>query len=149
MIVVSRTVDNSEYIKILLEIVKSDKTVSLTVAGDSMEPFLKDSRDRVFLTAIDNTDNIRKGDIVLFERNNGQYVLHRVYKKERDIFYFIGDGQGTVEEPVYPDQLKAFVQGAEINGRVCCPGSLKWEFFRLIWINLRVRALIRRLGMFI
>lgn len=144
----SRTVDNSEYIKILLEIMKSDKTVSLTVAGDSMEPFLKDSRDRVFLRAIDNTDNIRKGDIVLFERSTGQYVLHRVYKKERDIFYFIGDGQGTAEGPLYPEQLKAFVQGAEINGRVCFPGSLRWEFFRRIWINLRVRALIRRLRMF-
>jgi phage repressor protein C with HTH and peptisase S24 domain len=49
----------------------------LTATGSSMEPFLKGGRDRVTLVP-PGARPVRRGDVVLFQRDCGAFVLHRV-----------------------------------------------------------------------
>lgn len=53
---------------------------ALTVTGYSMLPMLHDRRDRVWLTRLDRVP--KRGDVLLYRRENGQYVLHRVIRPE-------------------------------------------------------------------
>ena len=46
--------------------------------GDSMMPLLRQHRDIMVIRKI--TEPLKKGDVVLFKRPNGAYVLHRIVK---------------------------------------------------------------------
>lgn len=55
--------------------------VVLTVTGNSMAPFLRHQRDQVVLTATDPTA-LQPGDVPLYRRRNGQFVLHRIVERD-------------------------------------------------------------------
>ena len=57
-------------------------TLPLVVSGTSMAPFLAPDRDRVFLSAV--TRPLKAGDIVLYQRDCGTYVLHRIVRVDGD-----------------------------------------------------------------
>ena len=129
-----RTIDTSAYLTVLRELVEDGKSVSLTVSGMSMFPFLEHERDTVYFEAPKR--NLRKGDIVFYQRRNGQYVMHRIYKVKGDEYYIVGDAQSVVEGPVLRDQIFAIVTQVKRNERMLTPSSLTWKFYEWVWINL-------------
>ena len=92
-----RIVDNQEYMKVVRSILEEGKEVPLVVTGNSMMPFLIDRRDQVLIKRVERP--LKKGDIAFFQRENGQYIMHRIHFMRKDDrtgenqFYFIGDGQ--------------------------------------------------------
>ena len=50
--------------------------VPLVITGNSMYPFLRHGRDTVYLQKVQRP--LKKGDMVLYRRKNGQYILHRI-----------------------------------------------------------------------
>lgn len=111
--------------------------VPVPIRGISMRPFLYDG-DYAFLSPLPG--KIRKGDILLYQRKNRQYVLHRVHKLRRDGgLIMLGDSQVT-PEPVEANQLRAIASFVRRGGKDCRPGSLKWWFFAHPW---RIFALWR------
>ena len=129
-----RTIDTVAYMTVLRELVEDGKSVSLNVAGMSMFPFLEHERDSVYFEAPKR--KLRKGDIVFFQRNNGQYIMHRIYKVEGYSYYVVGDAQSVVEGPVLRDQIFAIVTQVKRNGRMLTPSSLTWKYYEKVWINL-------------
>lgn len=73
------------------------KSAKLTVTGFSMYPLLRSITDCVLL---EKADNLKKYDIVLFERENGTYILHRIVKRKGDILTIAGDNETKREYPV-------------------------------------------------
>ena len=128
------TIDTAAYLSVLRELVENGKSVSLIVAGNSMFPFLEHERDTVYFEAPKR--KLRKGDIVFYQRRNGQFVMHRIYKAEGDSYFIVGDAQRVIEGPVLGDQIFAIVTQVKRNGKVLTPSSLKWKFFEKVWINL-------------
>lgn len=63
----------------------------LPVTGNSMWPLLAGGRDMVRLVRPDRP--VRRGDVVLYRRTGGQYVLHRVIRCGKDGFVCCGDNQ--------------------------------------------------------
>ncbi|NLK87539.1 MAG: peptidase S24 [Clostridiaceae bacterium] len=98
----------AELFSLVDEILGNGERAWITVTGMSMYPFLREGRDSIELSSV-TYDTVKKGDIVLIRRKTGQYVLHRLLKKERDQFYIIGDAQQWVEGPLNPGQLLAYV----------------------------------------
>ena len=72
-------VDNQEYMKVVRSILEEGKEVPLVVTGNSMMPFLIDRRDQVLIKRIERP--LKKGDIAFFQRENGQYIMHRIHAK--------------------------------------------------------------------
>ena len=72
------------------------------VTGISMMPLLRHLKDGVILVP---PKNIRRGDIVLFDRRNGRYALHRVIRKEKTGFTMAGDNQWHMEKDLPYDQV--------------------------------------------
>lgn len=84
-------VKNEEYIPALLELTESGLEVPLTVSGNSMSPFLIHERDSVVIQKIQSPP--QKGDILLFIRRDGRYILHRLVRIEGERYFFLGDAQ--------------------------------------------------------
>ena len=51
--------------------------------GTSMNPMLKSGRDKAYIEKV--TKPLKKGDIALYKRLTGEYVLHRVIKAKKGV----------------------------------------------------------------
>ena len=124
------------------------QALPLIVSGNSMSPFLIHGRDTVYLSRL--TRPVRRGDILLYQRGNGAYILHRVWKAGDGSYTMVGDAQTALEPGIRDDQIIAIVTAVERKGKRMAPGSFWWEFFEKVWIRmvplrLPVRAAYTRL----
>lgn len=108
---------------------QGQKNVPIPVAGTSMRPFLG-SGDTAYLTSLEGP--VRPGDVLLFQRENGQYVLHRLMKIRGDTLWFLGDSQ-LQQESVQRHQLRAKVASVRRRGEALGPGSFVWWFYACPW----------------
>ncbi len=130
----TRVVDTNEYVSVLRELAEDGKVVSMLIAGSSMSPFLCHNRDYIYFTRPDREP--RRGDMVFYQRDNGQYVMHRIYKKKQNGYYMVGDAQTQLEGPLRRDQIFARVIKVKRKGKMIRPGDFWWEFFEHIWIRI-------------
>ena len=77
-----RTVDIHTYLPVLMELLEQGESVSLTVTGNSMSPFLVHGRDQISFQK--PSAPLKRGDMAFFRRENGDYVMHRVLRAEED-----------------------------------------------------------------
>lgn len=131
---IERVVDTREYVSVLREIAESGKVVSLRIAGSSMSPFLAHGRDYIYFTKPDR--ELRSGDMVFYQRKNGQYVMHRIYKTKPEGYYIVGDAQTEIEGPVAREQIFAFIIKVKRKDKIIQPGDFWWEFFEHVWIRM-------------
>ena len=87
------------------------KEVVISAKGISMKPLLREGKDRNVLAPC-NTENFRVGDVVLYTRRNGSYVIHRIVGINEDkTFNLMGDYQTLVERGINADQIVARADG--------------------------------------
>ncbi|MBE6730158.1 MAG: hypothetical protein E7564_00535 [Ruminococcaceae bacterium] len=110
------------------------QAVPLVISGNSMLPFLIHGRDTVYLSKVDSS--LKKGDIVLYKRDDGSYILHRIYKAEENLFQLIGDAQPVIEKGIRRNQIIAKVTQIKRKGKLIKEKNLFWKFFQKIWINI-------------
>lgn len=124
-----RTLDTNTYLDAVCQMLADGaKSVPVPVAGVSMVPFLR-AGDFVH---VDPTGDIRKGDILLFQRPNGQYVLHRVMKIRGDCLWMQGDSQ-LQWEPIHRDWVRAKAVSAKIRRALVTENSFRWWMFAGPW----------------
>lgn len=129
-----REVDTTAYLDVLKGLVQDGKSVSIIVSGNSMSPFLIHRRDRVFFEK--PMGPLRPGDILFYQRDNGRYIMHRLWKIKEDGYYIVGDAQTEIEGPVRPDQIFALVTKCERKGKIISRGDFWWFFFEKVWIRI-------------
>ena len=123
-----------EYRRILAEEPQVE-ALPLIVSGSSMTPFLVPGRDTVYLSRLERP--VQRGDILLYQRDSGQYVLHRVWKVEKDgSFTMVGDAQTELEPGIREEQIIAIVTLVIRKEKNIVPGDFWWEFFEKIWIRM-------------
>ena len=122
-----KVVDTNTYVSILKELTDQGKEVSLLISGNSMEPFLKHQRDTIFFQKIER--ELAVGDIVFYQRRNGQYVVHRIYAIREEGYYILGDGQSLVEGPIKREQIFGLITKVQRKGRWIGPEHFVWKFF--------------------
>lgn len=74
----------------LEEYLKSNGEVTYTNMGVSMMPLLRQGKD-VFTLRRKGTERCRLGDVVLFRRSSGKFVLHRVIEVHPDDYVIMED----------------------------------------------------------
>lgn len=123
--------DTEKYLDaVCLMIDQGNENVPVPIQGVSMRPFLRNG-DFAYLVPLG--EQVKNGDMVLYQRKNNQYVLHRVYKTGKNGTYLLlGDSQQT-PEPVTRSQLRARVAFVRCGGQDCKPGSFRWWFFACPW----------------
>ena len=123
------SLDFYENIKELLE---NGSIVPVYVSGNSMNPFLVNRRDVVWLKAFSSGD-LKIGNIVLFRRVDGSLVLHRIVKvfSDGDVLV-MGDAQNWSER-VESSSLIAVVTSISRKGKTRNVDSLYWRTLNNCW----------------
>ena len=129
-----KKIDTREYISMLRELTESGKEVSMIISGNSMSPFLIHERDSICFKKPDR--ELRRGDMVLYQRPTGQYVMHRIYKVKYEGYYIVGDAQQEIEGPVAREQIFAIITKVQRKGKWIEPEDFWWKFFARIWVNI-------------
>ena len=115
---------------LIREKLEAGDNVTFSPRGTSMLPFLKDGRDTVTLSPV--TNKLKKYDIPLYKRENGQYVLHRVVRVG-DTYTCIGDNQFVFEKGIKHEQIIAVVTSCVRNGKKISPNSFIWRIYAIFW----------------
>ena len=113
------------------------------IAGTSMMPLLKEGRDRVELEPC-SQERLKKGDVVLYKKNEGTLVLHRIIKTENgEFFTVLGDHQFKNAERVNKNQIIAIACGFFIKARYVNEKTRWYRLYKKIWLcNLNFRRII-------
>ena len=129
--------DTEAFLDTVCELLRQGQTdVAIPVAGGSMVPFLHHG-DTVCLNLLDSAP--KRGDVVLYRRESGRYILHRIYRMRRDgSVLMVGDAQQEIEILPSRDMICARVTSARHQGKLCQPGQLRWWFYRRVWLRLRL-----------
>ena len=139
-----RIVDTKEYVDALRELTQEGLEASMLVSGSSMNPFLIHYRDYIFFSKPDRP--LRRGDMVFYQRESGQYVMHRILRVKPEGLYIVGDAQSEIEGPVKPEQVFARITRVERKGKMIGPDDFWWKFFEGPWLwIIPLRRVIMRL----
>lgn len=118
----------------LLGLLEDTESVPLVISGYSMTPFLAHGRDTVYLSKVKRP--LKRGDMILYRRSSGAYVLHRIFCLEEGTYTLVGDAQTMLERGIRPDQVLALVTAVRRKGKLLRSGSFWWDFFEKIWIRM-------------
>lgn len=126
--------DPEELMEPLLALLEEAETVPLVISGSSMNPFLVHHRDTVYLSKVSRP--LKKGDMILYRRGNGAYVLHRICAVREETYDLVGDAQTRIEPGIRPEQVLALVTAVRRKGKLLQSGSFWWAFFEKVWIRM-------------
>ena len=137
---------------IMSECMAQGQEVVLTITGHSMSPFMRHQKDQVVLVACD-PHALQPGDVPLYQRRNGKYVLHRIVERDDGVvrtrygvkealpsrsaglrYTMLGDAQWQEEPGIEPDQIvavaTAFISRGkrwECDSTSYCRNRLHWH----------------------
>lgn len=125
-----KTAKGYEVFDAVSELVDEEKTVKITVRGNSMLPFIFNGRDQVELK---KQSSYKVGDIVL-ARNGNRFVLHRIWKFEGDNVILHGDGNPLRKKEKMPvTDIVAKVIAIYFNGKKKLTDA-PWQKFKYkVW----------------
>ncbi len=118
----------------LCELVDAGMRVKLTVTGASMYPMLHDRADSVVLA---RADKVKKWDLPLYKRDDGQYVLHRIMRVKNDCYDMCGDNQCVLEKGIRREQIVAVAVEFYRNGKCISCDNLLYRFLAAVWAIMR------------
>ena len=98
-----------------------------TNKGVSMMPLLRQGRDVLVIRA--QKSGFQKNDAVLFKRENGQYVLHRITKCNPDGTYYIVGDNCISGERIREDQLLGVLTQVRRNNRTVASDDLDYRLY--------------------
>jgi len=111
--------------------IKDDHDVRITVTGFSMYPLLRNGSDDVVLT---KPQNLKKYDVVLFKRQNGDYIFHRIIKIKNGVFTIAGDNETIKEYPVTKDAVIAVMKSFSRLGKPYSISKIWYKIYCRIWV---------------
>ena len=129
----TRYIPMEELYKVLLLQLEQGGRAGLTVTGRSMLPLLRAHRDKVELIPISDRQN--KGDVILYRRENGRFILHRIVELTENGYICCGDNEAA-REPVKHDQLLAVVDTLIRKGKRITKDTFCYKVYVALWVGL-------------
>lgn len=130
----TRALPMSELTPFILACLDEDLSVTLRIAGNSMSPLVRDRVDAVILTKA--PPKLRVGDVPLYLRDNGKYVLHRVVRIAADGSYTMrGDNQNVDEPGIRPDQIRAVAAGFIRRNKPVMTDNRTYRLHSWLWLR--------------
>lgn len=124
-------------------------SVRIFPEGYSMYPMFVPGRDEAVIGAVD-PKKLRRGAVVLYRRESGILVLHRILRKGKEGFFMVGDNQTQVEGPLQESQIKGVLLAFVRKGRYIPVSHPVYVLASRLWLFLRpVRNPIMQTGAFL
>ena len=137
-----------DVISLMREKLEAGQSVTFYPSGTSMLPFLREGRDAVTLSQAPK--RLKKYDVPLYQRDNGQYVLHRVVRVGKT-YTCIGDNQYVKETGITHAQIIAVCTAITRDGKTIDANGFSWRTSARLWHSVRfvrrvMHAIARRVG---
>ena len=124
--------------ELIREVVESGGEFELYPKGTSMLPLIRQGKDSVILVSL--PDEIKKGDIPLYKREDGSFVLHRIVRVEKDGTYTMcGDNQTELERGIKKEQMIALVAAVCHGEKRVNVNKLSYRAYRFLWRSFAIR----------
>lgn len=111
-------------------------SVTISVKGNSMNPFIVDRRDQITLGPFDESE-LRRGCVALVRDVRGEYLVHRIIGREGDTVILLGDGNLRATEKALVSEVIAVVRSIERKGRSISTESFVWRAYSWVWMALK------------
>ena len=130
------------------EMLYSGGKVTFTTNGASMQPILK-SGDSVTLI---KANEYKKGDVVLFRKEDGKFILHRIIRIRGNEVLTQGDSLSSIDEPI--DKSKILGKAIAFIGenKTVYENEPSYKLYKLIYMSClgrKLRLLRRKIIFFI
>ncbi len=129
------------------EILNRDGKYIFTPVGTSMLPLLRQHRDTVLVEK--KIKRLKKYDVALYKRKNGEYVLHRIMKVGENDYTFCGDNHTTLEKGVKEEQVLGVMTAFWRDEKKIETTAFSYKLYTKIWclsLNLRkVMLVVKRI----
>ncbi len=87
--------------EVMEEMLSLNKEVTFTTNGDSMRPLLLSGES----VTLKRFSKYKKGDVVLFKKDDGSFVLHRIIKIKKDTVFTQGDALISDDQPFNKNKI--------------------------------------------
>lgn len=119
---------------LIREHLADNQSVRFGPRGTSMLPMLRQGIDVVELSPISR--GLKKYDLPLYQRDSGQYVLHRIVSVG-ETYTCIGDNQFVFEPNVRHDQMIALVTAFTRGDKRIEVTAPSYQFYCRFWCTTR------------
>lgn len=130
-----------DMIGIINEVLESGGEFRFYPRGTSMLPLLRQGRDSI--TLVSPPEKLNKYDIPLYQRDNGQYVLHRVIKTHGCVYTMCGDNQTEFEIGVEPRQIRGVVTAIWRGEKRIDVDNFWYRLYCRLWCVMPIRKTCR------
>ncbi len=122
----------SEIFPLIEEKLKSGGMVTFKPNGTSMLPMLRPGIDSV---TIKRVEKLNKNDVILYKRQDGSFVLHRIIAKEKDGYVLRGDNQWFCERGITDDMvIGTLIEFTRTNKKVSCKSMYYRAYVKSLWL---------------
>lgn len=131
-------------------------TILHTNKGVSMMPLLRQNKDVMIISRVEG--RLKKYDAPLYKRPNGDYVVHRVLRVDKDSYVICGDNCFRREYGIKEEQIKGVLTGIIRNGKTISVNDKRYKLYVHLWCDLfyirafllfvlaKFKGLLRKLG---
>lgn len=121
---------NNLFFEHIAQELANGEKVLIQAKGNSMQPFIRDKKDKIVLAAIDKP--LKRGMIVLAKTDDGRFVIHRIERIDIDRITLRGDGNVYARETCSPENVRAIITTVFRGKRKIDFGSLYWNLYRYL-----------------
>ena len=116
------------------------------VKGDSMFPFIKEG-DYVLVKKLSD-ENYKIGNVVIFRRNTGERIVHRVVKRDRKEFVYIKGDKYSLCERIKLSNIEGKVMGIIRSQKfILINPTEEWFFWVVSWFEKFLFRVKRKLSL--
>lgn len=127
------TIDKAIMMEGIRELISEGKTVTITVKGNSMNPFVVHLRDQMTLGPWKDED-IKKGTVALVRDIHGNHLIHRIIKREGNKVILLGDGNIKITETATLDNVIGILYSVTRKGHTYKPEGFIWRAYSALWM---------------
>ena len=129
---------------VIEQLINDGSDINITVTGTSMFPMLRSREDSVVITKAPGV--LKKYDLPLYKRDNGEYILHRIIKRKPDCYFMNGDNQYFVEKGITQNQIVGIVKGFYRKGKYFEVTHTGYRIYCRFWVAIRpFRGVVSRI----
>ena len=134
---VSMPVRLLQLLPVMEEALSSGGAVTFTTHGKSMRPLLNNG-DSV---TVKKADKYKVGDVILFRKEDGSFVVHSIIKIKKGLFYTQGDSLHEKDEPIKIDNILGKVVEFIYPNKKVSINDFKFKVYKVLYMSPVARAL--------
>lgn len=141
---IGKIIPATEWSSAILPILNEGHNLKIPLSGLSMYPLLAGGRDEAVLSTVQGK-KLKRGDIVLYVREDGTHVLHRVYHIKNNAFFMLGDAHTWIEGPIKKEDILAVAVSVIRKDKTISCKRFDYRMVSALWLLVRpLRPLIMR-----